>query len=112
MDFLTFKQKALEVQNLYNKLNKSKGEKKWQSGEYMAGLVGDIGDLSKLVMSKNGYRGFSDLENNLKHEIVDILWAVFIIANELDIDVNHETDEWFNSINDRIKKEIEKHEKR
>lgn len=110
MDFLTFKQKALEIQSSYNKLNKSKGEKKWQTSEYLAGLVGDVGDLSKLIMSKNGYRDFPDLDNNLKHELVDILWALFVIASELGIDINQEADQWFNIMNEKINLEITKNE--
>lgn len=80
--------KALQVKNLYAQLNRLQGHKQWQVDDYMSGFVGDVGDLSKLIMAKQGYRGTQDVNDALSHELSDCLWSVLVLAQELDIDLD------------------------
>ena len=90
MDFKKFITKAKEVQKLYRELNKKRNEKKWTVSEYAQGLVGDVGNLTRLVMAKNNFRTIQNINEELKHELVDCLWALIIISEELHIDLEKE----------------------
>lgn len=49
--------------------------------------VGDVGDLSKLIMAKNNQRNIPDLDAKLAHELADCLWSTIALADELNIDL-------------------------
>ena len=53
----------------------------------MLGLVGDVGDLAKLVQGKAGVRPRDDLDAALAHELADCLWAVLTLADAYDVDL-------------------------
>jgi len=63
-------QQALAVRDHYDELQVADGHKKWNAQDRMAGFVGDVGDLSKLVMAKYGVRrGPEDIDSALAHEL-------------------------------------------
>lgn len=78
---------ALAVKQAYDDNNQAAGRKKWDASDYMAGFVGDVGDLSKLIMAKQGLRPNDDIDAKLAHELSDCLWSMLILANELGIDI-------------------------
>lgn len=80
-------QRAQQIRAKYDTLNEKDGHKKWGASEYTEGFVGDVGDLMKLVMAKEGKRRGEDIDAKLRHELSDCLWAVLIIASEYDIDL-------------------------
>jgi NTP pyrophosphatase (non-canonical NTP hydrolase) len=90
VDFKEFIQKAKEIQKLYRELNKRRNEKNWTASEYVQGLVGDVGNLTRLVMAKNNFRTIKNVDEELRHEIVDCLWALIIISEELHLDLEKE----------------------
>lgn len=53
------------------------------------GLVGDLGDLAKLIQAHDGKRDVEDLERALCHEMGDCLWALIVIADRLDVNLGH-----------------------
>ena len=90
MEFRALAQKAREIKVAYAKLNKKKGEKNWGIAEYAQGFVGDVGDLMKLVMAKEGFRSYNDVDKKLAHELADCLWSIIVLADELSIDLESE----------------------
>lgn len=86
MQFSEIQKRALEVQMKYNEYN-AKENIAWTAREYTEGLIGDAGDLMKLMQAKNGYRIFDDLDNKIKHEIADCLWSIIVIADQLGLDL-------------------------
>ena len=86
MEFRILVQKAREIKAAYAELNKKKGEKNWGVAQYTQGLVGDIGDLMKLVMAKEGFRTYNNVDKKLAHELADCLWSIIVLADELSID--------------------------
>ena len=84
------KQKALAVKALYVALNTKNGRPAWMADDYMAGFIGDVGDLSKLIMAKKGIRSIDDVDQKIKHELSDCLWSLYVIADELGIDLEAE----------------------
>jgi NTP pyrophosphatase (non-canonical NTP hydrolase) len=86
-DIANLQNRALEVQARYSKFNAGKGHGSWGAKEYAMGLVGDIGDLLKLVMAKENLRSGEDVDIRLCHELSDCLWSIFIIASKYDINL-------------------------
>ncbi|MBP9667462.1 nucleotide pyrophosphohydrolase [Candidatus Saccharibacteria bacterium] len=78
--------RSLRIKQAYDALNAKNGHKKWGASDYMAGFVKDAGDLSKLLMVKNGLRGYEgNLEHDIQHEIGDCFWSLFVMCSELNI---------------------------
>jgi len=79
---------ALGVRDSYRDLQQHQHRADWTAQDYALGFVGDVGDLSKLVMAKRGLRrGPEDIDAALAHELSDCLWSVMVIADELGIDL-------------------------
>ena len=87
MDLEELVKRAKEIRKVNMDLSKGEGSKEWGLAEIAQGFVGDVGDLAKLVMAKNGYRKYPDLDKRLAHELADCLWSVIIIADEAGIDL-------------------------
>src|SRR5437868_4856973 len=75
------RERALRVREGYRRLNERRGDKPWGISEFMAGLVGDVGDLSELIMAHQGYRPAAQLDEALPHELADCLWSLLIISD-------------------------------
>lgn len=78
---------AIRVREKYNQLNARDHGAAWDGDKLMAGFVGDVGDLSKIVMAKSGYRAMDDIDAKLRHELADCLWSILVLANYYDIDL-------------------------
>lgn len=92
MQFQDIIKRARTIKKAYDALNQREGKRAWGASEYVQGLVGDVGDLMKLIMAKKGFR-FSEEENvgaALRHELADCLWSVLMIADELGINLEKE----------------------
>lgn len=98
---------ATKIKVSYDELNQARGNKLWGVSEFVQGLVGDVGDLTKLIMAHQKFRKIDDLDNELKHELVDCLWALLIISKELDVDLEAEFLEKMKEFDDRIKSATE-----
>lgn len=62
--------------------------RQWSLSDLVAGLATDVGDLARLVAAKQGVRPApEDLDAALAHEVADCLWAVFVIATHVGVDV-------------------------
>jgi len=105
-DFKTLAAKALSVRDHYDELQEKDGQPRWDASDRMAGFVGDVGDLSKLVMMKQGKRrGTEGLDEALKHEVTDCLWSIIVLADELGIDLETEFDKTMNELHKRIERQ-------
>jgi hypothetical protein len=70
MEFETIVKRALEIRKKYDQLNESKRGVRWNEQQFMAGFVGDVGDLSKIIMAKHGLRDMDDIDAKLAHEFM------------------------------------------
>ena len=84
--------RALAVAGAYDGLNLMQRGRAWTTEELMLGLVGDIGDLAKLVMADAGTRDIPGHREQLGHELADCLWAVLVIAARSGVDLGTEFD--------------------
>ena len=88
--FSDLQREAMKIRLRYNELNKKHGHKPWDGSAYAMGIVGDIGDLLKLVMAKENLRDVNaggDVVTLLRHEMGDCLWSLFVLAEHYGIDL-------------------------
>jgi NTP pyrophosphatase (non-canonical NTP hydrolase) len=101
MDFKEISNKAIEIRQKYHLLEEKRGHI-WSNSEIMEGLVGDIGDLMKLVMAKEGSRSIDNVDEKLKHELCDSLWCLLVLANKYGINLETEFMEKMDSLSNDI----------
>ena len=104
MTFDEISQRAVAVRKKYDELNAKRGVT-WNEQNLMSGFVGDVGDLSKIIMAKHGLRGMNDVDAKLAHELSDCLWSVLVLADKYKIDLASEFDKTMDSLNQRIDQE-------
>lgn len=104
MKFEDILKRAVEVRNKYDELNAKRGVT-WNEQNLMSGFVGDVGDLSKIIMAKHGLRGMDDVDAKLAHELSDCLWSVLVLADKYKIDLAAEFQKTMDELDKRIDKE-------
>ncbi|MCP4539705.1 MAG: nucleotide pyrophosphohydrolase [Chloroflexi bacterium] len=87
MEFHDLAQRAIDVRKKYAELEQMNYGSAWTSEELALGFVGDVGDLAKLIMAKNGRRSIPDVEHKLAHELADCLWSIIVLAHIHDVDL-------------------------
>lgn len=87
----------MEIRNLYEKKEEQLFGSPWTSEEVALGFIGDVGDLAKLIIAKNGKRRAEDVDEKLAHELADCLWSVIVLATIHDIDLE---DSFLKAMND------------
>lgn len=90
MQFEDLQKRALEIRAKYDEINAREGRDAWDEQQYMAGFVGDVGDLSKIIMAKHGLRSMDNVDAKLAHELADCLWSVLVLADKYGIDLGAE----------------------
>lgn len=80
---------ARELRQLYASLEAKRHGRSWTLQELALGFVGDVGDLAKLVQAASGVREVPDWRPRLAHELADCLWSVLVLADALEIDIEH-----------------------
>ena len=94
--------RAITIRNRYDELNMSKRNARWNEQQIMAGFVGDVGDLSKIIMAKHGLRAIENVDRKLAHELSDCLWSVLVLASKYDIDLATEFMKTMDELETRI----------
>ena len=87
MDFQTIIDRAMEIRKQYEAKEKQLYGSAWTSEEITLGFVGDVGDLAKLIVAKNGKRNIPDSKAKLEHELADCLWSVIVLAHQHGVDL-------------------------
>ncbi len=87
MEFSQLSDRALEIRRRFTDWERARAGRAWTREEVMQGFVGDVGDLMKLVMAKNGARAVADVDRRLAHELADCLWSVLVLARLYEVDL-------------------------
>jgi NTP pyrophosphatase (non-canonical NTP hydrolase) len=80
----------MELHAAFARAAVASGRKAWTRDEIMQGFVGDVGDLMKLTMARNGVRPIADVDRKLGHELADCLWSVLVLAELHGVDLEQE----------------------
>lgn len=87
MQFQELITEAKDIRKAYEKYELQHLGKEWSREQLAQGFVGDVGDLMKLLMAKEGLRNIENAEQKLRHEFADCLWSILILADKYDIDL-------------------------
>ncbi|MCX6762323.1 MAG: nucleotide pyrophosphohydrolase [Candidatus Moranbacteria bacterium] len=87
MELTQLIQRAVEIREKYKGLEMKKYGKEWTNGQIAQGFIGDVGDLMKLVMTKEGIRDIENADEKIAHELADCLYSVFVLANNYGVDL-------------------------
>lgn len=87
MDIADLQVQARKIRQAYARETARRYGRSWTTEEYMLGLLGDVGDLAKLVQGKAGVRPRDDLDEALAHELADCLWSILTLADCYDVDL-------------------------
>jgi NTP pyrophosphatase (non-canonical NTP hydrolase) len=90
VEFSNLVERAVDIRQLYAKMEQAKHGRAWTKEEIALGFVGDVGDLTKLVMAHSGVRDIPDAETKLAHELADCLWSIMVLAHLHNVDLEHE----------------------
>lgn len=81
---------ALDVRSGYAEYEKKTGGKMWDNRDIMDGFVVDVADLLKLIMSKDGLRSETSVDEKIAHELSDCLYCIFVLSNKYNVDIEKE----------------------
>ena len=103
MKFEDLVSRAVEIRSRYDAYNASRGAE-WNEQNLMSGFVGDVGDLSKIIMAKHGLREMDDIDTKLAHELSDCLWSILVLADKYKINLGTEFQKTMDGLEARIDK--------
>ena len=84
--------RARHIRSLYENYERENYGREWSTAEIALGLMGDLGDLAKLIQAHSGIRGTlsgQELEAKLAHELSDCLWSILVLADKLQINLGN-----------------------
>lgn len=90
MDFSDLEKSALQLNELYERLETQRYGRVWTTQELALGFVGDVGDLAKLIQAHTGVRTIDDCNAKLGHELSDCLWSIIVLAHKCGVDLEAE----------------------
>lgn len=105
MDIKKIISKAKLIRKKYSEFEKKKYNRSWNNIEIMQGFVGDVGDLSKLIMAKEGARKTNNVDEKLAHEFADCLFSIIILADIYGIDIEKAFFKTMNELEKKLKRE-------
>lgn len=109
MSFDELQRRAIEISKRYDELNRAKRGLTWDEQQLMAGFVGDVGDLSKIIMAKHGLRAMDEVDEKLAHELSDCLWSILVLAGKYNVDLPNEFMKTMDGLETRIEADAVAH---
>lgn len=85
--------RSIAVREAYHKLEEAHHGSRWSIEEDLLALSNDIGNLQRLVMTKQG-RYYDETPYRLESKLAENIWWLLELANRLDIDVEAEMEEF------------------
>jgi uncharacterized protein YabN with tetrapyrrole methylase and pyrophosphatase domain len=96
-------EKARKIDNLYQDLDQKRIGRIWSLPEFLAACSTDWGELVENVLKQEGLRPGEVKDGALEHELGDLLWALIIISDRLEIDLLESFDKTMSELEERFK---------
>jgi NTP pyrophosphatase (non-canonical NTP hydrolase) len=103
-DVQDMQRRALQIASHYDDYNRARGRQTWGLQEYVDGLVGDIGDLTKIIMAMQGKRDMEDMCTKVEHELNDVMWSVLLLYKMFQLDPEASFSKAMNALEARVVK--------
>lgn len=88
IDLTAASDRALQIRELYTKLEKRMHGGAWSPQELMIGYLYDVGELGRLIMAKEDrwvHQG--DVPQELGEKLSECLWWVLVLADRTGVDI-------------------------
>lgn len=98
--------RARHIRSLYENYERENYGREWSTAEIVLGLMGDLGDLAKLIQAHLGIRGAlsnQELKAKLSHELADCLWSILVLADKLQINLGDAFVATMDELEERLK---------
>ncbi len=86
-DIKDLQKRAVEIRERYKKFEQQKTGREWSNKDIAMGFAVDVGELTEIIMAKEGVRELADIDKKLAHELSDCLWSIFVLANQYEVDI-------------------------
>ncbi|MDD4938429.1 MAG: MazG nucleotide pyrophosphohydrolase domain-containing protein [Candidatus Shapirobacteria bacterium] len=96
--------KAVLLRNDFLKYEMKNYGKNWDINNIAQGFVGDVGDLMKLILAKEGLRKIENVDEKIAHELADCLWSVLVITSFYKVDLESSYLKMINELTEFIKR--------
>lgn len=77
------------IRRAYRELELKHHDKEWSIEKDLLALTNDIGNMNRLIMTKQG-RYYDETPYQLEHKLAENIWWLIELANRLDIDIQKE----------------------
>lgn len=78
---------AREIDNKYQEMDQERLGRIWTNTEFLAACSTDWGELVEGIMKLEGLRSGDADKDAVRHELADMLWALIVLSDRLDIDL-------------------------
>lgn len=106
MDIAELQKQALVIADLYDQLNNEEGRITWSDQQLLQGFVGDVGDLSKIIMARNKLRPMDNVEEKLAHELADCLWSILVLAAKCNVDISQAFTKNMKELEEKLRQQL------
>jgi NTP pyrophosphatase (non-canonical NTP hydrolase) len=106
MELKELSKRAVEIKEKYHQMEDKKLGRRWTNAQIMEGFVGDVGELMKIIMAKEGLREMEDIDENLAHELADCLYCVLVLAEKYGVNLEKVFLKEMEKLENRINKEM------
>lgn len=96
----------MDIRKAYEVYDERSYGKKWTKENIAEGFVGDVGDLMKLILAKQGIREIDKVNDKLAHELSDCLWSIIVLAELYEVDLESSFIRTMNGLEANIKNGI------
>jgi NTP pyrophosphatase (non-canonical NTP hydrolase) len=103
-DFKDLQKRALEIRQRYEEYETKRSGKPWTNKDLTMGFLVDVGELTEIIMAKEGVRDLEDIDKKLAHEISDCLWCIFVLADKYNLNLEEEFLATMNELDSRLDK--------
>lgn len=93
---------AREIDQKYQDLDKQRLGRIWSNTEFLAACATDWGELVEAIMKLDGMRPGEGDKDAVRHELADMLWALIVLADRLEIDLSESFLETMEEIHSRL----------
>ncbi len=95
-------ERARTIRQKYAEFEINRNGREWTGEELALGFVGDVGDLMKLIQTKEGIRVADNVDDALAHELSDCLWSVIVLADKYGVDLEKSFNKTMDELDSRL----------
>ncbi|MDV7718342.1 MazG-like protein [Pediococcus ethanolidurans] len=93
MDLKELMERSTAIRNRYHEFERANHGSEWTIDEDLLALSNDIGNLNRLVMTKNG-RYYDETPYTLEQKLAENIWWLMELSDRLDVNIESELEKF------------------